>query len=477
MSKKSNLVKPRNLKGFNDLLPQEVFARKAVVSAIESIFHKYAFVPLESPALEHLETLFGTGGDEVNKEIFHLENPEGEPIALRFDQTVPFARMLAQYPDKLKTPFRRYAVGPVWRADRPGPWRFRQLTQVDIDIAGARTVAADAELVAVVCEIMAHFGTSEYAVLINNRKLIDALLEGCGITEEARGKHVLRVIDKLEKVGLDNIRRELGDGRVDDSGDPIPGVHLDETTIEKILAFIAVTGGTRDEVVTNLKAVLPESETTTAAIAEMSELNDCLNVLNVPEANARFAPSLARGLDYYTGPVFEITIPGARKIGSIGGGGRYDGLVSRFVNRPVPCSGIAFGLERLVGALDHLGVLPKPEAMTQVLIVSVGKVPKAEGLKVAAELRTAGIRTEAYLGNKKGMGQQLSHADHYEIPVAVIIGEDEIANGVVSVKDLMEGKRQREDIEDREEYRQAGKTGQVTVEREKLVETVKEFLG
>jgi histidyl-tRNA synthetase len=446
---------------------------------MEDVFEKYGFAPLESPALEHLDTLLGAGGENTNKELFRLESPEEDPIALRFDLTVPFARLLAQYPDKLKVPFRRYAIGNVWRADKPGPGRFRQFTQCDIDVAGPATVAVDAEIIAVMAEILETIGAPNFVILINNRKLIDALLEDCGIEEEAKHKHILRVIDKLAKVGVDSIRAELGAGRVDDSGDPIPGVQLEEDVIERILAFIALKAEGRMAVVDALSQSLSDSPLAQDALAEMREIADALDVLGVAETHARFDPSLARGLDYYTGPVFEMVLPDAPEFGSIGGGGRYDGLVSRFLKQAIPATGASIGLDRLIPALQHLGALPKATTPVQALVVTMGNVPKAETLRVAAELRSAGIRTETFFASKKKMqmGNQLSHADHYGIPVAVIIGEDEIASGVVSVKDLLAGKAQREDIEDRDAYREAGKTGQVTVPRADLVSTVRELLS
>jgi histidyl-tRNA synthetase len=476
MADERQLVEPRTVKGVFDLLPDEAIVRKAVVATIESVFEKYGFAPLETPAFEHLETLLGTGGEETNKELFRLETPEGEPIALRFDQTVPFARMLAQHPDKLKMPFRRYAIGSVWRGDKPGPGRFRQFTQIDIDVAGSDSVAVDAELVSIIAEIMGKLGAADYAILINNRKLIDALLEGCGITDEACGKHVLRVIDKLDKVGLECVRAELGAGRVDDSGDPIPGVNLDPETIETILAFVGVSGETREETLEHVEAALPKSEAADAAVGEMRELAAYLTALGVSERHAPFRPSLARGLDYYTGPVFEIVLAGASDLGSLGGGGRYDGLVSRFLDREIPCTGIAFGLDRLMAALQHVGAGPQPEPAVEALIVTLGAVSKVDALEVANELREAGIRTEVYFGKKKGMRHQLSHADHYRIPIAVILGEDELAQGVVAIKDLLSGKQEREDIADREAYRKAGKTGQVTVPRAELVQTARQLL-
>lgn len=479
MPKNKQRIEPRTLKGFQDLLPEDLIHRKAVVRTIEEVFEKYGFVPLDTPALEALEVLLGTGGEETNKELFRLETPEEEAVALRFDLTVPFARLLAQYPDKLKTPVRRYALGPVWRADKPGPGRFRQFTQLDIDVAGANSVAVDAEIISIMCEVMDAIGAPSYRVLVNNRKLIDALLEGNGIRSQARQKHVLRVIDKLPKVGASNVRLELADGRVDDSGDPIPGVKLDEATIDRILEFVGVTTDSRAGLAAKLGDVLPDSKLAKAALAEMDELAEALDALGVSEAHARFDPSLARGLDYYTGPVFETIIPGAPEFGSVMGGGRYNQLVERFLDRPIPCTGMSIGLDRLMAALAHLGAVKPVKTTVQVLVVTLGKVPRAEPLKVAAELRAAGIRTETFYGSKKkmNMGTQLSHADHNEIPVAVILGEDEIARAEVSIKDLFAGKLERQDIEDREEYRKAGRSTQVTVPREDMVSRVLALLA
>jgi histidyl-tRNA synthetase len=476
MSENSGRVEPRTLKGFQDLLPENLIPRKAITHAVESVFEKYGFLPLENPGIEHLETLLGTGGDETNKEIFQLETPEGEQAALRYDLTVGFARSLAQYPEQLKTPFRRYAVGPVWRVNKPGPGRFRQFTQLDIDAAGSESVAIDAEIIAIMCEVMSAVGAPEYTVLVNNRKLLDALLEGCGIAEPLRQKHVLRVIDKLAKVGMDNVRLELAGGRIDDSGDPIPGVHLEGAAIDQIVAFITTRGAERSEVIRNLAEMLPEAETSNSALAEIRGLADALNALGVSEEHARIDPALTRGLDYYTGTVFETILPSAPEFGSVMGGGRYNQLVERFSERSIPCTGMGVGIDRLMAALAHLGVVPAARTTVQALVVSMGNVPVTETLKIAAELRAAGIRTEAYFGPKMNMKTQLSHADRYGIPVAVIIGEDEVNQGLVSVKDLQEGKQRRADLADRDAYRKAGKTGQVTVPRAQLVQTVTDLL-
>ncbi|MCF6285759.1 MAG: histidine--tRNA ligase, partial [Candidatus Hydrogenedentes bacterium] len=455
--KKKALVAARTLKGFQDFLPGDALMRAEVIRRIQGVFELYGFSPVETPALEHLDVLLGAGGEGTNKELFRLESPEEEPIALRFDLTVPFARLMAQYPEQIKAPFRRYAMGPVWRADKPGPGRFRQFTQVDIDAAGAATVSVDGEVVAVMCAVMAALGVPDYLVLINNRKLIDALLSDCGIGEPGRQKHVLRVIDKLAKVGLDNIRKELGGGRIDDSGDPIPGVGLNEDVIERLLTFIDISGADRRAVIAAMGEALTDTKLAQEALAEMTELAEALEALGVSEEHARFDPSLARGLDYYTGPVFEMILPQAREFGTVMGGGRYNQLVDRSMKQPIPCTGMSVGLDRLLAALRHLGLVEAGKTAVQTLVVTMGRVAKADTLKVARELREAGIRCEVFFASKKKMqmGNQLSHADHYGIPVAVIIGEDEIAQGVVSVKDLDAGKAGREDIEDRDAYREA----------------------
>lgn len=471
-------IEPRTLKGFQDYLYESVLVRRHVIAKIEQVFQRYGFLPIETPALEYLDVLLGTGGENTNKELFRLESPENEVIALRFDHTVPFARVLAQYPDKLKPPFRRYVCGPVWRADKPGPGRFREFTQLDIDSAGAVSVAADAEIIAVMCDVMDALDVPRYTVVVNNRKLIDALLLGVGISETDRQKHVLRIIDKRAKVGLDNVRLELGPGRIDDSGDPIPGAHLDPRAIDDLLDFVALEAPTRAELVDKMAHELPDNDVARTAVAEMRELAACLDAVGLDEERVRFDPSLARGLDYYTGPVYETILPDAPEFGSVMGGGRYDGLVARFSDRPIPGTGASVGLDRLLAALDALGLAPATAPPIQVLIVTMGGVAPSEALKLAAELRGAGIRTAPFFAprRKMTMSNQLSHADRYGIPVAVIVGEDELAKGLVSVKNLREGKEKRAEISNRDAYRQAGKTGQVTVPRKDLVETVAAML-
>lgn len=479
---KTKLVKPQNLKGFQDQLPEDMMVRQHVIDTIRKSYELFGFLPLDTPVVEGIETLMGAGGTEISKEIFCLQTPEGDGAALRFDLTVPFARVISQYRGQLKLPFRRYHMGPVFRADKPGPGRFRQFTQFDIDIAGARTIAADAEIIAVLCHALSALGLKKeemplYRIRISNRVLLDALLKGNGLEDLEKIKHILRVIDKLQKVGIDNVRLELGPGRIDDSGDPIPGVQLPEELIESILAFVAVTAANRSELIEKLEAMLPQTELAEEAFSQMRELHSCLDALGISEAEAVFDPSLTRGLDYYTGPVYEIEIPSCRKVGSVGGGGRYNQLCNRFLKQDIPATGASIGLDRLLTAMHKLKVVRTQKSNVQVAIATVGKVAREEVLKIAAELRQAGIATLPYLGNKKNMGDQLSNADRYEIPVAVIFGEDELQRGEVSIKNLIQGKEMRQDITDRDAYREAGTAGQQTVPRKEMVAVIRAILS
>lgn len=484
----SGLVEPRVPKGMRDYLPADMIARNRVVERVRAVYERFGFVPIDTPVIEYLDTLLGAGGEQANKELFRLETPEEEPAALRFDLTVPFARMLAQHAVELKLPFRRYHIGPVFRADKPGPGRFRQFTQFDIDAAGSESVAVDAEIVAAMAEALGSLGLrrgngaegqpAEFRIRINSRRVLDALLFGVGIETPEVQKHVLRVIDKLDKVGLENIRRELGPGRIDDSGDKIRGVGLAEGTIDAVIRFLGIRGETRAAVLAAIERELPAGERTTRAVEELRTLDAALGALGIAESEAVFEPALARGLEYYTGPVFETVLPAAPEFGSIMGGGRYDGLVARFLPTPIPATGASIGLDRLLAALAHLGRIELTPTTAQVLVVMMKGVAPAEGLAVARLLREAGIPTEVYSGAANASFKaQLGHANHRAIPIAAILGEDEVKAGTVAVKDLDAGAKARAAIQDHAEYKKLGTVTQVTVPRAQVVEAVKSFLA
>lgn len=472
--KSASRVEPRTLRGMQDHLPADAMQRQALIATLCPIAERFGFVPLETPVLEHLDTLVGAGGENANKELFRLFSPEEEPIAMRFDLTVPFARLLAQYPNELKPPFRRYAYGPVFRADKPGPGRFRQFTQFDFDAAGSADVAVDAEICALLCACMKALGVQGYRLDVNSRRMMDALLVRAGIAAVEGQKAVLRVIDKVGKIGLENMRRELGPGRIDESGDPIKGLGLDPETIARIEGFMAVRAEGRVALLDALRPFLPETKEGGEALEEMRELDANLRCLGLGDDAVVFDPALARGLEYYTGPVFEMKLPQAPQFGTVMAGGRYDGLVERFTPNALAATGASIGVDRLLAALAHFAGGELPRTATQVLVTVFKGVPKAKYLELASELRAAGINTEVFFGKKKaGITDQLAHANNCGIPVAIIAGEDELSRGEVAVKDLVAGAQAREGIADHEAFRAAGKAGQVTVQRQDLVATIR----
>ena len=479
------LVEPQTLKGYRDILPEELIFQTAVIEKIRTVLERYGFVPLDTPCVEYLTTLVGTGGEEADKDLIRFKSKEGENVGLRYDLTVPFARLLAQYPEQLRLPFRRYQLAPVFRNDKPGEGRYRQFRQFDFDAAGSESAAVDAEIVAVMADIFAAVGLANtperkrFTIHVNNRKLLEAMLVASGITDGDLQKHTLRVVDKLGKIGVENVRLELGGGRVDASGDTIRGVGLAAGSIDMLLTLIAVTGGTRAAVVEAMAAALPpDSELSKAALAEMRSLDEDLTALGVSEVDALFDPSLARGLAYYTGPIFEAYLADAPEMGAVIGGGRYNNLVDRFLEKSIPATGASFGLDRFTAALRKLKSIDSAATLTQALIISFPGVPATYLLRVARLLREAGVRAEVYFGDAKAkMKDQLSLANARQVPVAVIVGPDEMAASQVSVKDLRAGMVERAGVQDREAFKAAGKTAQVTVGLDELVGTVKGLLG
>ena len=486
----TRLVRPQTLRGFRDVLPAEMIVRNDVIDKIRRVYESYGYVPIDTPVLELLPTLVGTGGEETDKLIFTLRSPEQQQVGMRFDLTVPFARIIAQYvPNEIKLPFRRYHIGPVFRADEPQPeqGRFRQFTQFDIDIAGTDTVAADAEIVAAMSSAFQAVGLSHdyppedprrYFIRINSRLLVDAFLLGIGIGQPARAKHVLRVIDKRDKLTDAELIAELGKGRIDESGDPIRGVGLDEDSIRSIFEFISIAGDKRTEVLAGTEKAIRPGPGKDKAISEVQLLCEHLDALGVSDEAARLDPSLARGLDYYTSTVFEGELPHGG-VGSVMGGGRYNDLVNRFLDEPIPATGASIGLDRLVTGLRNIGLGAGERAITaEVLVLVMPGVPETESSRVAAELRAHRIGAELYVGDAMGkVARQLAFANARGISVAILLGEGEFTKGLVSIKDLREGSHTREGITEREAYRSAGTLGQQTVPRAEMAQAVKRLLS
>lgn len=472
-------VEPRLLRGFRDYLPAQMNARLRIISTIRGIYERYGFLPLETPAQEYKVTLLGYG-DENAKQIFSFTNPEDEEVALRFDLTVPLARVVAQYPD-LVLPFRRYQVAPVWRADKPDPGRFREFIQFDLDAVGTSSVAADAEILCAVYDVLLALGIKRFRIRFSDRKVLDSLLDFAGIPH-AMSHKVFRVLDKLDKIGIEGVTQELTAGRVDASGDRIPGLGLKQDQVSRIKQFLALPQGKRRDVLKSLTILFSAIESAKEAIAELTLICDSLDALSIPDDFVALDLSIARGLDYYTGPVFEANLTDAPEFGSIVGGGRYDGLVERFLGRKIPAVGASIGVDRLLAAMQKLGLVEDVASTAQVIVTVMEPSRIAEYQKLTRELRQAGINTEMYLGEEKSLGKQLQYANRQQIPFAVIIGSDEFAKNEVTIKNLklgaqLQDKKKSTDSTAREEYLRLSRTVQQAVPRSECVTHIKQLIS
>ena len=481
-TRKTPRPKAETPRGFRDYLGEAVTRRKAMLDAIAAVYHRYGFDPLETSAVETVEALgsFLPDVDRPNAGVFAWD--EGTPerpdwLALRYDLTAPLARVYAQHRADLPTPYRRYAMGPVWRNEKPGPGRFRQFYQCDADTVGAASVAADAEMCAMLCDALEAAGIArgDYVVRVNNRKVLNGVLEVAGLLDpadpsrfEAERGIVLRAIDKLDRLGVEGVRALLGAGREDKSGDRTEGAGLDGTQVELLLTFLNANAllsshmqddirlfkdrpdlNVNDDAINYLRDVVGIRSTVGSdGVDELAQIATLLDAQGYGPDRIIIDPSTVRGLGYYTGAVFEaeLTFPitnkdgAARNFGSVAGGGRYDDLVTRFTGQAVPATGISIGVDRLLAALDARradgAAAPGP-----VVVTVMDRDRMADYQAICAALRAAGIRAEVYLGNPKSFGNQLKYADARRSPAAIIQGSDEAARGVVQVKDLILGAR------------------------------------
>jgi len=467
-------VKPRLSRGLRDLLPEQMGARQRLIDTIRGVYERYGFAPLATPAIEYLEVLSGSeAGAETQKQIFTVSNPEREELGLRFDLTVPLARVVAQYRD-LPRPFRRYQVGSVWRADKPDPGRFREFTQFDIDAVGVPGEVADAEIIAATCDALRALRVGAFRVRFSSRRVLNLLLPFAGIPAE-RGPNVFRVLDKLEKIGAKKLRLELTTGYEDESGDRIPGLGLESGQVDGIERFLALRAENREGLLGALRELfgsLPEAE---AEIDTLARIGHQLDVMGFDESEAELDVSIARGLAYYTGPVYEAVLLDAPEFGSVFGGGRYDDLVMRFLGERVPATGGSIGVDRLLAALVHLGKLRTRHATADVLVTVFDRKDLDDDLRTVQELRRAGIAAELYVGSGRGPGKQLRYADKTGIPLALVCGPDEKERGVVAIKDLAAGARESAQVESREQWREE-RPGQREIPRGDLVASVRSLL-
>jgi histidyl-tRNA synthetase len=489
--KKQPRPKAETPKGFRDYFGQDVTERRDMLDRIAQVYHRHGFDPLETSAVETVEALgkFLPDVDRPNAGVFAWQEEAvpgggtaGDWLALRYDLTAPLARVAAQYRNDLPSPYRRFAMGPVWRNEKPGPGRFRQFYQCDADTVGSASVAADAEICGMLADALEAVGIDrgDYLVRINNRKVLNGVLEAAQVRED-QAEDVLRQIDKFDKVGREGVLALLTTGRLDDSGARIDGVGLSEAQAGPVLAFLEAKGADNAATLDNLSAAVGGSAIGAEGVDELRQIAAMLAAMGVAEDRAVIDPAVVRGLGYYTGPVFEAELTfeildekgRKRQFGSVAGGGRYDGLVERFTGQKVPATGVSIGVDRLLAALRAKG-LAGAEVVGPVVVTVMDRDRMSDYQSIAADLRAAGIRAEVYLGNPKNFGNQLKYADKRGAPVAIIQGGDEAERGVVQVKDLILGAKIAAEASVEEWKSQPAQT---EVARADLVAEVRRIIG
>ncbi|MES5098387.1 histidine--tRNA ligase [Agrobacterium sp. BA1120] len=530
-AKKPQKLKARLPRGFVDRSAADIHATNEMIEKIRGVYELYGFDPIETPLFEYTDALgkFLPDSDRPNEGVFSLTDDDDQWMSLRYDLTAPLARYVAENFNEIQLPFRTYRAGYVFRNEKPGPGRFRQFMQFDADSVGAPGVQADAEMCMMMADTLEALGIKrgDYVIRVNNRKVLDGVMEAIGLGgEENAGRrlNVLRAIDKLDKFGPEGVKLLLGPGRKDESGDFTKGAGLDDTQIERIeKLYIIRDDGRRDyfmfmkdaelladdqilvsqdqkpaqidvgqmvlgnpRVLELFLELFPDSEKLKEGVRELQQISGLVRSAGYGTKRVRIDVSVVRGLEYYTGPVYEaeltfdVTNEKGEKVvfGSVGGGGRYDGLVSRFMGQPVPATGFSIGVSRLMTALKNLGKLGQVKPLAPVLITVMDGDVESMGRyqRFTQALRKEGIRAEMYQGNWKKFGNQLKYADRMGAPIAIIQGGDERAEEVVQIKDLIEGKRLSGEIEDNAAWREA-RVAQETVPEAELVAKVKEILA
>ncbi|ENN89919.1 histidine--tRNA ligase [Bartonella bovis] len=490
MSTKQKKTKTRLPRGFIDRTGLELQVLETMTAQIREVYELYGFEALETPIFEYTDVLGKSlpDVDRPNAGVFSLQDDDEQWMSLRYDLTAPLARYVAENFEALPKPFRSYRLGYVFRNEKPGPGRFRQFMQLDADIVGAPTVAADAEVCMMAADSLEKLGIKrdEYIIRLSNRKILDGVLEevGLGADDQANKRlTVFRAIDKLDRLGLEGVHLLLGKGRLDESGDFTKGAGLADDQIEYILSLLDARSKTAEETINRLKDIVGRNVCGLKGVRELEEMQEIFDA-NGYEDCMKIDPSVVRGLDYYTGPVFEaelhfyvVSSYGERIFcGSVGGGGRYDGLVARFRNDNVPATGFSFGLSRLMESLRINGRLPVKAKIGPVVVLMMDQEPDSvlRYQKIVKQLRNAGIRSEVYLGTS-GIKAQMKYADRRHAPCVVIQGAQERERKEVQIKDLVEGARLADEIKDNQTWRES-RPAQITVKESEMVQAVQKIL-
>ena len=425
-------VEPRTLPGFMELLPADQIKFNSLVDKIRKSYEKFGFLPLDTPIIEMADVLLAKAGGETEKQIYRFNKGETD-LALRFDLTVPLAKYVCEYNNDISFPFKRYQIGKVYRGERPQKGRYREFYQCDIDIIGdgELSIVNDAEMPSVIYTTIKEFGFDNFTIRINNRKLLNGLFAELSLEEQS--VEIMRIIDKLEKIGKDNVVKCLQDLNVADE------------KIEKILNFIEIDGET-DEKLQKLENLNFTNELFLQGLTELKEVVKYVRLFGVPDTNFKVDLTIARGLDYYTGTVYETFLNDYRELGSVCSGGRYDNLAEFYTDKKMPGVGVSIGLTRLFSKLSELNILKeKDESISKILVVSMSE-DISRALEVATKIREEGINTDVYLENKK-IKAKFKYADKLKIPYVAVIGEEEEKNGTVSLKNMETGEQEEMSIE------------------------------
>lgn len=420
-----SVIPPRTLKGFRDYLPPTMAAREQVIETARQVCRSFGFAPIDTPALEYSEILFGKGGDESDRQMYRFEDHGGRDVAMRFDLTVPLARFAAQHVRQLGTPFKRYHVGPVWRGENTQRGRYREFVQFDFDTIGTESLLADVETLVVVHDLFAALGFESFTIHFNNRSLLNGLLDKLGLEDEAVA--VLRALDKLPKIGRQGVSDELH--------------RAAGTSDEQAISILALAelDGDNDEVVAALPEIVGDSPTARTGLAAIEEVLSGVRASGIPEERIRVDVSIARGLAYYTGTVYETFLGDLPGIGSVCSGGRYDDLASLYTKQRLPGIGGSLGVDRLIAAMEELGMVDESAAAADVFVALFVAERVGDYLALAAELRAGGLSVELYPESRK-LGAQMKYADRRGHRLAVIIGEDEWNRETAQLKVLATGR-------------------------------------
>ena len=471
----------RSPRGFADKRSTQIALERRLINTVSDVYEAFGFEALQTPAFEYADALgkFLPDSDRPNVGVFALQDDDDQWMALRYDLTAPLARFAAQNWETLPKPFRRYAFGPVWRNEKPGPGRLREFMQCDADIVGSDRPEADAEIISMAVKGFQALDIPT-RIRINNRKLLNGLLNSLGVVDPVQQLGVLRAIDKLDRFGLPGVELLLGAGRKDESGDFTKGAMLPAAAIQPVLDFVSAGGAdTRAAVLAGLADVLANSPEGQAGVEDLGRIDTALAAMGVGEGAAVFDPGIVRGLEYYTGPVFEAELlletrdekGNLVSFGSVGGGGRYDDLVARFTGERTPATGFSFGVSRLAAALALIEDKSAARVRGPVVIIAFSENDMGEYFRLAAEIRGAGIPAEVYLG-RSGMKAQMKYADRRLSPAVAMIGEDELKTGTVTIKDLDLGRDLALQISDNKAWRE-GRPGQVTLPRQEAINHLK----